>query len=70
MSDKPSATPQRPQDDAGRFVPIACPDINCDGTLRYEGEGVWRCDGLVDPNDENKPLEACSFSHRQGDKYP
>lgn len=50
-------------------MPLACPDINCGGTLRYEGEGHWRCDGLVDPNDENKPLLACPFVHFQGDHY-
>ncbi len=59
----------QPQDDKGRFVPLTCPDVNCSGMLRHEGDGLWRCDGLVDPNDENKELEACNFIHRQGATY-
>jgi hypothetical protein len=56
-----------PRDDKGHFVPIACPDINCSGTLRYEGEGRWRCDGLVDPNHDDKPLYACPYVHFDGE---
>ena len=58
-----------PQDNLGRFVPLTCPDINCGGVLRYEGDGCWRCDGLVDPNDDDKPLFACPFRHYQGEPY-
>ena len=58
---------RRPYDDKGHFVPTECPDPNCTpGRLVYEGNGYWRCDGLVDPNDPSKELEACDRSHRDG----
>lgn len=57
-----------PRDERGRFVPVACPDCGC-GSLRAEGSGSWICDGLADPDDADKPLEACTFSHQDGDRY-
>lgn len=64
-----TSTVRRPIDDKGRFVPFMCPDPNCSGKLVLEGD-VWVCDGLVDPNDENKELQECHFMHVDGDKYP
>jgi hypothetical protein len=62
-----------PRDDKGHFVPRACPNPDCSGILQAEHEPgtglVWRCDGLIDPNDPNKELEACEFSHIDGQPY-
>ena len=58
-----------PRDNLGRYVPLACPDINCGGVLRYEGDGVWRCDGLVDPCHDDKELFAYTFTHYSGEAY-
>lgn len=65
---------KQPYDDKGHFVSRECPNPDCDGTLQYEVDpltkvGIWRCDGLVDPNDPNKELEACDFSHTDGEPY-
>ena len=48
-----------PRDDQGRFIPLACDDPDCDGRLMREQDG-WRCNGLVDPNNPNKELQACA----------
>jgi hypothetical protein len=56
-----------PYDEAGHFVSKQCPIEGCDGKLVYEGNGSWACDGLVDPNDENKELEACLYAHFDGE---
>lgn len=57
-----------PRDERGRFVPTTCPLPDCTpGHLKYEGGGHWRCDGLLDPNDPNKELEACWFFHIDGE---
>ncbi len=62
---------RRPYDDRGRFVQLECADKNCDGKLVYEADarfgGHWRCDGLVDPNDDRKELQACPRTHFDGD---
>lgn len=59
--------PNAPYDDKGRFVPLNCPLPECgSGTLRYQGNGVWECDGLIDPDHPDKPLEACWYFHRDG----
>lgn len=42
----------------GQFVSRKCPDPNCGGTLRPEGEDLFRCDGLTF-DDESGPLRAC-----------
>jgi hypothetical protein len=61
----------RPYDDRGRFVPLACRNPECIGTLKHEGDGWWECDGLVDPGDPSKELQVCSgFDHYNGDAYP
>lgn len=60
----------RPRDDKGHFIPLDCPRWQCGcGKLRHEGRGYWKCDGLADPEDVNKPLVECSFSHFDGDPY-
>lgn len=51
--------------ETGRFIKTECPDLNCDGHLEYEGDYFSRCNGLVDPNDETKELQACEYS-----RYP
>ena len=61
-----------PRDDKGRFVPLDCPNPLCSGRLQQDhefGREVWTCDGLVDPEDDNKELEACTFAHVPGDPY-
>lgn len=61
-----------PRDDKGRFVPLECPDPNCDGTLHLEtnwGHKVWHCYGLVIPADDGVELEACTFTHADGEPY-
>lgn len=64
---------RRPYDEKGRFVSLVCPDEDCDGFLVPEkdllGLECWRCNGLVDPNDSDKDLEACEFVHIDGEKY-
>lgn len=57
--------PILPRDDRGRFFTRRCVDPNCDGELRHEGDGYWRCDGLVGLG--VAPLEPCSYWHRDGD---
>jgi len=60
----------KPQDDKGRFVPMACPLPNCGvGTLQHEGNGIWRCDGLAYPQRDEQELEACEFTHISGEPY-
>jgi hypothetical protein len=59
-----------PRDDRGRFVPLDCPNPLCGaGRLQYEGNGLWQCDGLADPNDLNKELECCPFHHWDDEPY-
>lgn len=57
---------RRPRDHRGRLVSCRCPDPDCGyGTLQYEGEGIWRCDGLVGVGEQ--PLEACEHAHIDGE---
>lgn len=58
----------RPRDDKGHYVPLTCPVCDA-GTLRHQGGHDWACDGLLDPNDPNKELEACWFTHTDGQPY-
>ncbi len=46
----------------GRFVSMKCPHPNCDGALRPEEEGWWRCDGLTHEEPDG-PLYACTTVH-------
>ena len=58
----------RPYDNKGQFVPLACRAINCgSGRLQYEGLGVWQCDGLAEPERDDQPLYACGFAHIDGE---
>lgn len=59
-----------PRDNKGHFVPLLCPAPNCgSGKLQYEGNGVWRCDGLAEPERDDQPLFACPYAHFDGEPY-
>lgn len=73
---QPVEVHRSPRNGRGRFVPTACPDLNCGGSLVWEplfdnalgqafgmrDRGVWRCDGLThDPVNPHAPLEACDY---------
>lgn len=60
---------RQPYDERGRKVSMECTNPDCCGTLQYAGNGTWECDGLVDPNDPNKELDACAFTHQDGEPY-
>ena len=60
---------KQPYDEQGRKVSRDCPNPDCCGTLQDIGNAIWECDGLVDPNDPNKELEACAFTHQDGEPY-
>lgn len=72
-----NAEPKRPIDSHGRFVSRRCPECG-DGTLQLERADSaiygtsfdWACDGLVDPENPNVELQACSYQFRHGDKFP
>lgn len=62
--------PKRPRDHRGRFVPIDCPSANCGaGRLEYDGDRLWRCDGLADPGHADLPLTECPHLHWDGEPY-
>src|SRR5690242_7870994 len=52
MAPSPPTTPRkgktmaRPRDDKGHFMSLECPDLDCDGHLEFEGDGIWQCCGL------------------------
>jgi hypothetical protein len=53
-----------PRDERGCFLPAVCPE--CGDLLVFEpGDRIespsWRCTGLVDPENDALPLEACMF---------
>lgn len=60
---------KQPYNEKGHKVTRSCPNPDCSGTLQNMGNGSWECDGLVDPNDPNQELEACAFSHQDGEPY-
>ena len=61
---------RQPYDNHGRKVPMACPRSNCgNGKLQPDGPSYWMCDGLADPGRDDKPLEACTFMHIDGEPY-
>lgn len=65
-----NSTKPRPRDHEGKFIPLACPLANCDGHLVYDEHwNRWECDGLVDPENTEQPLEACWYSHHDHDVY-
>lgn len=58
----------KPYDDHGRFVSISCPRIECGGgKLVNEDDGIWRCNGLAEP-DGCTPGELvdCWYHHLDG----
>jgi hypothetical protein len=57
---------RHPRDNKGQFVPLKCELCGC-GALRHDGSKTWRCDGLLDPEDPNKKLEACWGYHFDGE---
>jgi hypothetical protein len=60
----------QPRTAAGRFVKTACPDVSCDGRLRPDRDGWWRCDGLTHRTD-GSPLFDCAVSfHPHLDETP
>ena len=61
---------ERPRDHRGRLVPLGCPSAACgNGRLQYEGDHIWRCNGLADPGHPNLPLIECPHSHYNGTKF-
>jgi hypothetical protein len=61
---------QKPYDEQGKFVKTDCPRANCGaGSLKPEGDGTWRCDGLATPKHDDLPLVACDFTHQDGQPY-
>lgn len=61
--------PKAPRNKHGQVLSRICPECDC-GTLQCERTAfgfVWRCDGLADPNDPNKPLEACGYEIIHGE---
>lgn len=66
--------PLYPRGHDGRYFsfragcPVCGDKVVCDG-VEY-GRAHFHCTGLVDPNDENKPLEACDFQYFDGDPWP
>lgn len=54
-----------PRNAHGQLISRECPRCGC-GTLQDAGDGFWRCDGLKDPDDDSKPLEACDYTHEDG----
>jgi len=58
-----------PRKSNGQFASRYCPNPLCSGELVYEptwpgAKPEWHCQGLVDPEDDNKPLLACGFELR------
>jgi hypothetical protein len=58
-----------PRDNKGRAVKKGPCDICGYGTLQYEGDGVWMCDGLMAENerDDHSPLVECNRHHFDGE---
>jgi len=57
--------PQRPYDETGKYVSMQCPYCGY-GVLRYQGNKLWACDGLADPDRDDKDLETCEWFHIDG----
>lgn len=54
-----------PRDAIGRAISKDCPKCGY-GKLEYAGNGFWTCNGLMDPENPQKELEACDFVHEDG----
>lgn len=53
-----------PRDRHGRFVsvPSECPVCGDSLVLDDPEEPQWHCEGLVDPEDDSKPLQPCTYT--------
>lgn len=60
--------PKAPKDEKGRFISRDCGCCGY-GTLQHEGNGVWRCDGLADPEHDDMPLIECPQLHIDGEPF-
>ena len=57
-----TAPPPRPRDNKGHFISMECQNPNCgNGTLVYNGFGIWECDGLESPERDDQELRECSY---------
>jgi len=62
-------SPKVPRDDKGRVVSRICP--KCDvGILQYEGDRIWRCNGLADRENTEQELIACDYTFEHGTNHP
>lgn len=62
---------QLPRLKNGRFISSDCP-LCGNGTLRpdggfRDGSTHWKCDGLLDPDDDRLPLQVCHVSVIDGE---
>lgn len=51
-----------PKDARGRFLAKTCPE--CGGAMEFNSGmfgNEWYCTGLVDPEDDSKPLACCEY---------
>lgn len=60
----------RLRDSRGQFIKKECPECGDQLVMECHADGAitWRCDGLIDPEDENKELQACKYETWSGDK--
>jgi hypothetical protein len=62
-----------PRNHKGQYVSNKCKNPLCSGKLVQVTPTLWECDGLVDPDDPNKELQACNEfvdSRLNLDEYP
>lgn len=59
----------RLRDNSGRFRPRVCPVCGDPLVMETHADGsvTWRCDALLDPEDDDKELEACPYETRSGE---
>jgi hypothetical protein len=56
-----------PRDAAGRIIKRGPCDVCGYGNLQYEGNGIWQCDGLADPENDREELIQCPRYHFDGE---
>jgi hypothetical protein len=56
-----------PRDNRGRAVKQGPCDKCGYRQLQYEGDGSWLCNGLADPQHDDKPLIECPHYHIDGE---
>lgn len=57
-----------PRDEKGRFMSRTCPACG-EGRLHLEVTRwgrQWYCDALIDPNNNEQELQACTYTHVDG----